>query len=164
MSNLNKRERDHFYPILKQRDGEFCQCCQKTKDEVGELIIHEIEYQRPLQSKNMKLLCRSCNMKFPRQIVELLSREATPEHKVKLLKEFEFRKWVMNLIQNNNNHYEYDELIDSGAYIFDLSTATTKRYMKPLMSKEGPLTKPMAWNGELHVFIKGREPFMEETK
>ena len=164
MSHMNKKEHDHFYPILKQRDGEFCQACQRTKDEVGELIIHEIEYQRPLQSKNMKLLCRSCNMKFPREIVEMLSREATPEHRVKLLKEFEFRKWAMNQIQNNNNHYEYEELIDSGAYVFDLSVATTKRYLKPLMSKEGPFTKPMACNGELHVFIKGKEPFMEETK
>ena len=161
---MNKKERDYYYPILVQRDGEFCQYCQRTKDEVGDLIIHEIEYQRPLQSKNMKLLCRSCNQKFPREVVEMLSREATPEHRVKLLKEFEFRKWAMNQIQENNNHYEYDELIDSGAYVFDLSVATTKRYMKPLMSNEGPFSKPMAWNGELHVFIKGREPFMEETK
>ena len=110
----------------------------------------------------MKFLCRSCNQKFPREIVELLSREATPEHQIKLLKEFEYRKWVMNKILNNNNHFSYDDLIDSGAYIFDLSVATTKRYLRPLMSPEGPFTKPMAWSGELHVFRKGKEPFMEE--
>lgn len=163
MSNLSKKERDLYYPLLVLRDGEFCQLCRKTKDEVDILEIHEVKYERPLNSSNMKLLCHGCNHKFPREIAEMTSREATPEHKVKILKEFEFRKWVWQTCKENNNHYSYDELINSGAYIFNLSTETTKRYLKPLMSLEGILSKPMMWQYDLHVFIKGHEPFMEQS-
>ena len=60
-SQLNKRERDHFYPMLCLRDGAFCQLCQKTESEVSILQIHEIKYERPLRIENMKLICPSCN-------------------------------------------------------------------------------------------------------
>ncbi len=166
VSRLNKKEIDIFYPILTQRDNEFCFSCGKSPQELGvdKLEIHETRYERPLKSFNMKLYCHGCNHTIPKEIVETMVRDATPEHRVKLLKEFQFRKWALHECRENNNHYSYEELIDSGAYLFDLSTETVKRYMRPLMSKMGVFSKPMMWENDLHVFIKGHEPFSEENR
>lgn len=161
MGNLNKRERDKFYPMLVQRDGEYCQACGKTLAEAGVLIIHEIAYNRPLKIDNMKLACMSCNTKLSR-ISGVNRRDETPEFHKNLIKEPLFKKFVIERLMENNFHYSYDDLIDSGAYICDISTETSKRYLRKMMSENGPLTKPMgSQNGELHVYVKGKEPYME---
>ncbi len=161
MGNLSKKERDRFYPLLVHRDGEICQLCRKTIEESGMLVIHEIKYERPLSNDNMKLLCLSCNRKLTSKALNI-QRDGSPEYKKNIEKEPLFRKFVTEKLLENNFHYSYDELIDSGAYRCDISTETAKRYMRPLMSEDGPLSKPMgAQNGELHVWIKGHEPYYD---
>ena len=158
-SQLNKRERDHFYPMLCKRDGAFCQLCQKTEAEVSILQIHEIKYERPLRVENMKLLCPSCNRIDELSKEKIDSTNASAEHKKNLIKEPYFRQWLIGKMYENNYHYQLDEIIDSGAYVVGVSTETIKRYLHPLCSEEGPFTKPIAWaDGNLHIFVKGREP------
>ena len=159
MTRLNKKERDYFYPLICQRDGEYCQLCQKTKDQVSILQIHELKYERPLRLDNMKLLCPSCNRISDLSKEKIDSVNATPEHKKNMVKEPYFRQWVLGKMYENNYHYELDEIIDSGSYIIGVSTETIKRYLKPLCSEEGCFSKPIAWaDGNLHIFVKGHEP------
>ena len=161
MGNLSKKERDKYYPLLVQRDGEICQLCRKTITEVGILAIHEVAYDRPLKLHNMRLFCLSCNQKIRRATGEV-QRDATPEYKKNMVKEPLFKKYVTEKIMENNFHYSYDDLIDGGAYICDISTETAKRYLRKMMSPEGALTKPMAsQNGELHCYMKGKEPYYD---
>ena len=161
MGNLSKQERDKFYPLLVQRDGELCQYCRKTIDEVGLLVIHEVTYERPLKVHNMRLFCLSCNAKLRRATGEV-QRDATPEYKKNLIKEPLFKKYVLEKIMENNFHYSYDDLIDGGAYHCDISIETAKRYLRKMMSPEAALTKPMAsQNGELHCYMKGKEPYYD---
>lgn len=163
MSNLNKKEREKFYELLVQRDGEYCQLCGKTKKEAAILEIHETKYDRPLQINNMKLLCHGCNHNPSLTKSEIYQRDPTPEHKKNIEKEPFFRQWLYGKLLENNYHYPYDEVIDSGAYVCGVSTETIKRYLRPLMSDEGYLSKPMAsQSGELHVYIKGKEPFYHQ--
>ena len=158
-SKLNKKERDYYYPLIAQRDGEFCQLCQRTKDEVKILEIHEIKYERPLKLENFKFLCHACNH------LQTISKEnidavnATAEHKKNMVKEPYFRQWVLGKMMENNYHYAMDEIIDAGAYMVGVSTETIKRYLRPLCSEDGPFTKPIGWaDGNLHIFVKGHEP------
>ena len=158
-SQLNKRERDHFYHELCKRDGAFCQLCQKTESEVSILQIHEIKYERPLKIENMKLLCPSCNRIDELSKEKIDTTNASAEHKKNLIKEPYFRQWIIGKMYENNYHYQLDEIIDSGAYVVGVSTETIKRYLHPLCSEEGPFSKPIAWaDGNLHIFVKGREP------
>lgn len=159
-SQLNKTERDRFYPELVRRDGEFCQYCQRTRTEVGILEIHETKYERPLKLENMKLFCHGCNHLnlFSKQTIQA-AENATPEHKKNMIKEPYFRQWILGKMYENNYHYPLDEIIDSGAYIVGVSTETIKRYLRPLCSDDGPFTKPIGWaDGNLHIFVKGKEP------
>ncbi len=158
-SNLNKTERDKFYVRLCERDGEFCQYCQRTKSEVGILEIHEIRYERPLRIDNMKLFCHGCNHLNIFSKENINSVNATPEHKKNMVKEPYFRQWVLGKMYENNYHYPLDEIIDSGAYTIGVSTETIKRYLRPLCSLDGPFTQAIAWaDGALHIFVKGKEP------
>lgn len=166
MSRLNGREIERIYPILVRRDGEICQFCQKSIDELGvdKLEIHEIKYERPLRPINMKLLCHGCNNRkeFTKSNITG-TREMTPEHQVNRKNKKQFRIWMWHLLQENNHHYSYEDLVGSAAYLFDVETVTIERWIKPLISSYGPYKKePFGLTGEEHIIVKGKNFSMEE--
>lgn len=165
MSNLNKKERDYFYPLLVKRDGEFCSYCMKTLSELNlpKLEVHEIVYERPLKIRNMRLLCHSCNHleMFSKKIIKEM-RDYLPEHKISLEKRPIFLKWLSNYMAEHNWHIELDEAVNSGAYITGMHVQTIKNWIRPLISEEGPFIRWPNSLGTDSIYVKGREPHTEE--
>lgn len=159
MSNMSKLQRDNYYPQLVERDGEFCRMCCKLLDEIGILEIHHINGDNSdNRLENMLLLCHGCNHRIPKAQQAVSQRDYTPEHKKNLEKEPLFEKWLYGKLMENNWHYELDEVIDSGAYVCNVSVETIKRYLRKLTSKEGPYTTKANTYGQMHVWLKGKEP------
>jgi len=159
--NLNKRQIDTIYSKLVQEYGEVCSYCQKTTEELGvlKLEIHHTDYQdnKPLEIVNKRLMCHGCNHLEIFRKAEINSERAhTPEHRVKLDREHGFRNWMWDKLQNNNHHYSYEEIVASGAYQFDVSIITIKRWIIPLVSEDGAF-KIIAFGrlGEKHICTKG---------
>jgi len=143
LMNLNKRQIDTIYGLLVKEYGEFCSYCQKTPQELGvvRLEIHHTDYQEfenSLTIRNKRLMCHGCNHLEIFRKSEINSERAyTPEHKVKIDRERGFRRWMWDKVQTNNHHYSYDEIVASGAYQFDVSIITIKRWIMPLVSEDG---------------------------
>ena len=159
MSNLNKRQRDYFYPILVKRDGEFCWKCQKTKDEAGILEIHEIQYTIPLDSSYMRLLCHACNHNPLLRKQEILSQqERDPSHEKNIQCEPYYEDWLYGQITSNNWHITLTDAIDNGAYETGISVITAKRYLRKLTSKTAPYAIHASSFGIMHVWLKSKMP------
>lgn len=159
MSNMNKQQRDFLYPQLVSRDGEFCRMCTKLKDEVGILEIHHVNGDdSDNRLENLLFLCHGCNHRIPRAQQAVTQRDYTPEHKKNIEKEPLFGKWLYGELMKSNWHYSLDEAIDSGAYVCDVSVESIRRYLRKLTSKAGPYTTKANRYGEMHIWLKGKEP------
>jgi len=164
-SNLNKRQIDRFYERLCKRVGEYCEHCQKTIEELGvkKLEIHHKNGDTSdCSDKNLCLLCHGCNhLLIFRKKKLMQEREHTPEHKKSIEKKPIFLRWLSHKIQENNFHYNYDEIIGGGAYLTGCDVTTIRRWIRPLLSEEGPFSLSQNQLGELCVYLKGKEPFYE---
>ena len=157
MSNLNNRQRPFYYKIITERDGEFCWKCQKTREEVGILEIHEIQYAKPLDSNFMRLLCHSCNHDPAVRKQETISRrDHGLEHKKKVDAEPYYEDWLYGELMLNNWHIPYDDAIENGAYNCGVSIVTAKRYLRKLTAKDAPYTTQANQFGNCHVWLKSK--------
>jgi len=68
---MNGPTRKKLYTRIAERDGEFCQKCEKLSSE-GQIIVDHIDNNNSNNSfENLQLLCRSCNYKKnPRRPVD----------------------------------------------------------------------------------------------
>lgn len=159
---MNKRQRDHYYAIVKERDGEFCYLCHKLIDEAGILEIHEIQYTKPLDSAYMRLLCHGCNHRSEISKQNIISqRDHTPEHSKNLEAEPYYENWLYAEVMKNNWHISLDDATDNGAYNAGVSTETIKRYLRKLTSKDAPYIIHASDFGIMHVWLKSKVPIDE---
>lgn len=141
MANMNKDTHDKLYPILKQRDGEYCRGCGKLLAEIKEdqfLIDHKDNDNSHNELSNLQFLCRSCNyFKNPKsEQTELDELEISSELKKGEIMENEFRKWVFGRVMLEGNLL-VEEALYSGAEIIKGSPVTTQRYVKKMKSPAG---------------------------
>lgn len=140
MSNMNSRERNFVYPLIAQRDGEFCKGCGKLANETKEgflCIDHKDNDNNNNKIDNLQLLCRACNyLKNPRNQRTLEERPATPEMKKGERMEKHFRNWLFGIVTTNHK-WLLEDVIDSGAEITGGSTETIKRYVRKCISEAG---------------------------
>lgn len=172
MSNLSKKERKVFYPILVARDGELCSNCKKDLKQVKILEIHEDTYERPLRKENMRLMCHGCNHleEFRRKNM-IRTSSVTAEHKKAIAAYPLFMRWLDGEINKpeNNYHLPYDQVIDQAAYDVGmavtgtpLSPETTKRYLGPLCDHPTSPYVTRADNyGQMNIWLRGKEPALE---
>ena len=154
MTRMNKRQRDHFYPLVETREirlglplmnvGPYCRGCGITLDKDGDTApqgvidcIKNDGNHRILP--NLQLLCRACNtVKNPRRPdpnpnMDNISWEASRS----LVAERNFRGWTMAMI-TKHGAYPIDDLISAGAEKAGISTITAGRYLKKMTSSRGP--------------------------
>ena len=138
---MNKDTHDKLYPIIKERDGEFCRGCGKILKEIKEehfLIDHKDNDNGNNKLDNLQLLCRSCNyFKNPRtEISELDELEISSELKKGEIMENEFRKWVFGRVVLEGNLL-VEEAVYAGAELIKGSPVSTQRYVKKMKSTAG---------------------------
>jgi len=140
MSNMNSRDRNFVYPLIAQRDGEFCKGCGKLAKETKEgflCIDHKDNDNSNNKIDNLQLLCRSCNyLKNPRNQRSFEERPQTPEMKKGERMEKHFRNWLFGIVSENHK-WLLEDVIDSGAEITGGSTETIKRYVRKCISEAG---------------------------
>lgn len=159
LANMNKRQRDHYYEILKERDGEYCFLCHRLKEEIGILEVHETRYTKPLDSGYMRLLCHGCNHKPELSKQNIISqREHTPEHKKNLEAEPYYENWLYGELMLNNWNIPLDDAVDNGAYNVGVSPETIKRYLRKLTAKDAPYIIYAGDFGQMHVWLKSKMP------
>lgn len=137
---MNSRDRNFVYPIIVQRDGEYCKGCGLSANETKEkfLLIDHIDNDNSNNNiNNLQLLCRACNYyKNPRSDKPLTERPLTPEMKKGERMEKHFRNWLFGIVSNNHK-WLLEDVIDSGAEITGGSTETIKRYVRKCVSDAG---------------------------
>jgi len=130
---------------------------------------------------NLRLLCKRCNVTLENQrragtaipsdqyVCERERKEGKPQTRVSrdivnykegstemqanFLFELEFRKWLLNQI-NETGGYPKTDAIASGAEIVGCSPSTTERYLKKLVSNAGPLREDKNMLGDLILTLK----------
>lgn len=138
---MNKDTHDKLYPLIIDRDGEFCRGCGKLSFETKEsklLIDHKDNDSSNNILSNLQLLCRSCNyFKNPKEdLSEIEERELSPEMKKNEVMEKEFRRWIFGYVSENLTIL-VEDAIYSGAEIIQGSPESTRRYIKKMRSKAG---------------------------
>lgn len=136
------------------RDGPGCRHCPPTIrrwQDARELVLDHKDNDaenNPKTGTNWQLLCKGHNhRKNPRggnkyaAITKLSDlRTAKPsslELKLKQEKYPQFIEWLRLEIEDRKQ-WRYDEILNSGAYIFDLSQKTLERYLDACCSEHGP--------------------------
>lgn len=145
MSKMNSRTRAKLYPIIAERDGEFCRNCKIPTTEKQLEIDHINNYNSDNRLENLQLLCRSCNyIKNPRkEPVDNLcasvceeERPLPPEMRENRRMEPRFRRWIFQKVLSLGN-VRYEEALNAGAEYVGASTETVKRYLRKMTSSTG---------------------------
>lgn len=162
MSRLNKREHDMFFPQMIVKYGNFCYLCQRTplsNDKemyCKRLLIHEIQYERPLKLENMRPLCDVCNqMIHPPKPEELNEKQMKPELKINRANEPRARQYIINRILLDGE-CDYNKLVAAAAEKVGASTKAVESYMDKMVSDEGKLIETFGT-----VYLRGYEPKMK---
>lgn len=120
--------------------GDQCFCCGKTKkqNKGKKWLFHEIIYARPIQTINLRPICRSCNRKHEYSKDIILATQAVPvgitiSHRNKI----EFEKWLDGELETHNNHLErkyvkFKAAHDIGRKLYKvpISSVSIDRYIK----------------------------------
>lgn len=161
MSNMNKKDHDFLYPLVKeQQGGEFCVNCDRDKKQLmndghkPEFCIDVYDNSNNHSRKNlrsMQLLCHSCNTKKNHPTLEEpLERKPTPEMIKGRLDEHNFRRWVLgHYMTNENIGLTFDYLINSGSETVGNSPESCKRYLGKMTSEVGMYT----WEDRFRVVL-----------
>ncbi len=162
---LSKNQRDSWYPqVASKQFGEFCLGCGISKENTNEgklLIDHINNNDKDNRLDNFQLLCRSCNrIKNPSK-PKTFEREMTPEMIKNSRGEPMFRNWFAGKVLEHR-HYSYEHAISSGAEFCGLSTETTKRYLRKMLSPDGHYELGWATGGEVHIYEKGDAPEQDD--
>jgi len=147
MSNMNKRTRDRLYPIISNRDGNYCKCCGKLPRDVQLVLDHRDNDNTNNTHTNLQILCKSCNyLKNPRNVsldmcvsnnyVDLEESSMAKNKRTEPI----FREFVLEEIDYSDcQMLEWNEVIDMSAEKVGLSQMTVERHLKKMVSKYGPL-------------------------
>ena len=167
------------YRYLVMRDSEQCARCYEIPTTQNTLDIDHIDGNDwNNEPDNLRLLCRRCNVTLANQLRKLPSdqyvcererkegkpqtrvsrdivnyKEGSTEMQANFLFELEFRKWLLNNI-NEAGGYPKQDAIASGAEIVGCSPSTTERYLKKLVSKAGPLREDKDMLGDFILTLK----------
>lgn len=144
---MNKRTRDILYPIISQRDGDYCKCCGKLPREANLVLDHKDNDNTNNSHTNLQILCRACNyMKNPRkEPLDMCVSENEDKVKGSCLLKSEisqpiFREFILEEIDNTDcQMIEWKDAIDMGAEKANISQTTAKRYLEKMITKYGPL-------------------------
>lgn len=152
--------------LLRLWPKQNCFDCGRTPEQCG-TEYHEIHHingdDADHRLANIIWACHGCNHKLEYRKIKLQGREFTPEQKKSEERKPVFYKWLWDRIQQANYHTDFEDGINSGAYIFGVDIVTIRRWMKPLMSSAGPY-KLIAFGklGETHIAMKGKSFSLEE--
>lgn len=168
MAGLNQRQHDTYFEILlKMYPEQKCFNCGKTPADYG-LLKHEIHHVDGDDTNNdpLNLLwaCHGCNHRKEFRKINLLGRrDMTPEQRKSEERKPVYYQWIWQTLQEKQGHYNLEQLIDGGAYLFKVDVVTTKRWLKPLYSDFGPY-KLIAFGrlGETHLCVKGKSFDLED--
>ncbi len=174
--HLNQRERQNLYPIIEDKQGgSFCNICGALPSSLEannrdyKLVIDRIDHEKGyfLQNHdtgeltprldNLQLACKSCNNTKDRNRPKVEDRKMTPEMIVNRRAEPFFRKWVRGKIEEDGK-IEYDEAVNAGAEFVEISTETTKNYLKKMISSVGDYEIGWGQNGGTFIYEKGTAP------
>lgn len=163
---ISSYQRSKFYPQIAERQrGEYCNMCGLTshtlkmwgRSDPVLLIDHIDNNNKNNVITNLQFLCRSCNrLKDPHK-PRILERPMTPEMAVNKKSEPYFRNWLFGKIMESG-HFPYQEAVNSGAEVCDISVETVKRYLRKCLSDEG--LYELGWHqaGTVHIYEKGNAP------
>lgn len=171
MTNMNSIQNEKWIPFLLARDGYICKGCQRPLNQLNTKVnidhIDNNPYNNPDDGSNYQLLCHPCNIRKGMNKIQdsLEDRPYTPEMKKNLKSEPKWVNWMINeMIQNHS--VCYGEAIANGADLVNVSTETTKRYLKKRLGKDGLFE--LGWGkcksalcDETHIYEKGQSPKME---
>lgn len=157
-TRLNSRERKKLYKLHVAMYGENCRHCYKTPRLHGvNLNIDRIDNNDPEYTfEKTQLLCKSCNgKKNPRGkakknaldksesecVREKETQYHTNEIEISREKKPQFEEYVAKRVNKSPKGVPMKDLIHSAAYVLDISSVTTGRYLDILCSSVGPYEK-----------------------
>jgi len=167
---MNTQQTEKWIPFLIARDGAICNGCKKPLSELLTKVHIDHIDNNPDNNiedgSNYQLLCLKCNTrKHYRQIQGIEERPYTPEMKLNLKSEPKWVNFVVNEIYEHKNICK-NEALSSGAEICNVSTETTKRYLRKRLGATGLFE--LGWGkcasqlcDETHVYFKGGAPKLE---
>lgn len=172
------RERKIIYDFLVQRDGPRCMGCQKPEEEVELVINHKDGDRKNNHPDNLDLRCRRCNLEWMVKMnlqgtgvrpsgvsvdesVKVGVRvgralkvdEEPPEMRVNREKEPLWRAWVLGRIIEGPP-VQIWEAVDGGAEKYDVSQITVGRWLKKMLSPQGPLRLSEGRRGFQFLWLK----------
>jgi len=158
LTRLNSRQRKQIYKLLVERDGEKCNKCGKTPNEVKKLVIDRIENQGDYgELGKLQLLCYRCNyLKNPRfkdrepldENVSVCENESVlPENMdldhmtsidINKQKQPKTLPYLELRLDDSPDGVEYGDVIQSLSLVLNISPVTADRYVKPYCCSVGP--------------------------
>ena len=113
---LNQRELQREYPKVLRIFGTQCFACGITRKDYGKkFMMHETIYARPIQTMNLRPICRSCNRKRPFLKEIILATQAIPVGiTISQRNKKEFEKWLDGQLELNNNYIDRKRAIYEG--------------------------------------------------
>lgn len=144
VTHMNSDQRSKWLSVKSKGDKLFCRGCGKEvfKDKEPKALVDHIDNDSSHNiSKNIQILCRSCNrIKNPSKTFQppkvLTQSEAT-----NLRVEDAWREWITNKCAFAPEGIEVDEAISSGSELFKISPETIeRRYLKKITN---------IWSGKL---------------
>jgi len=168
VGRLNGREIKYIREELEKKYPEYCVNCGKTPKQLGvtKLELHEIKYDRPLNSENFILLCKKCNHPKPQNVNLIVGTSSiTAEHRKNLEKEPFFRRLLHGEIMKpeNNFHLPYYETLAWAAYEVGVSIDTISRRYIPVLTDHptSPYVTKANNFGQMEIWVRGYEPVDE---
>lgn len=167
MSNMNSTQRKYWYPkIVIKQGGEYCFGCGIDIEKMDEklLMIDHIDNNNKNNIiENLQLLCRACNrIKNPHRS-QTFERAMTPEMLVNRKGEPRFRKWLFDFVLREH-FIKWDEAINSGAEICQMSREAIKSYLFKCTSNAGIYDKVLEdEEGDKLVYFKGEDAIVLEA-
>jgi len=159
------------YQYLKTRDGEKCRICGVEPPEKPLEIDHINGDPNDWSETNLRLLCKSCNVKeWHRRLKSSVSerekmgvgmyvdREGgvereSPELRIAREKEGLYRAWVLENV-NRPQGLTFWEAVYEGAEAVGISPITARRYLYKMLSPSGPLYLGEGPRGHRRVLLK----------
>lgn len=162
---LNGIERKREYRRVIRAFGNQCFCCGITAKDYGrKFFLHEAIYARPIQTMNLRPICRSCNAKHEYSKDIILASQAIPIGiTISQRNKMEFEKWLDGELELNNYSLDrqfiiYNSAHDIGRKLYGvpISSVTTKRYLNEFITERNQKYTYSSETGK--IYKKGYSP------
>jgi len=132
------------------RDGEQCWNCKRKPPEIRLVIHHEDNNNDNNTLSNLHLFCYRCNyLANPREPIDIEREEEREKvtwdelgYKTSLDVNRERKPKFLPYAEKRLNQYpegvDYDDFVQSVAWVLDIVPSTAEKYIKPACSSEGP--------------------------